>query len=545
MEGVSKLTSYTESDLKAFLNDPAAARQVLGKIEDLSARFASAVLSHFSKNIKATLLIKRLMKESTSLAVVDEIYLRDRPLGWIQEDLFQQSFSELFLTYFEKHRNNEYLCLLQSEGRACDKPRALTEAEFVARHGKPPWELVNSILSQAKLHFKIDYPKDPETHRFRARLTKELSDTVIELSSLSSGEKILMSFVFCLYHTGDPRQFFDQPKVLLFDEIDAPLHPSMSRVLVETIERVLVREYGIKVIMATHSPSTIAVAPDESIHVLEFVPGDAGHDTRHVIRHEAKRRAIASLTAEIPTLSISFDGRRQVFVESAADAEKYELLYRKLSSHIESERSLVFIGVGSDGGAHSAGCDQVKQVVEALADGGNNSVLGLVDWDAKREPTPRVRVLAKGTRYAIENCLLDPLLVGAALLHENIEPARITISSDVNYKNLSGSNRGVLQAMSDAIVTGVLKKKGGSGGGDAVVEKYKGGHEIEIEKAYLMMNGHELEKRLQESYDEFKKFHNSGALLRFIISPILAENVDLVPCSLFDSMRELCEMSID
>ena len=71
-----------------------------------------------------------------------------------------------------------------------------------------------------------------------------------------------MSFALCLYHAADQSTAVDFPKVLLFDEIDAPLHPSMSRSLLRTIQKTLVEEHGIFVILTTHSPSTVALAPD-------------------------------------------------------------------------------------------------------------------------------------------------------------------------------------------------------------------------------------------------------------------------------------------
>lgn len=56
----------------------------------------------------------------------------------------------------------------------------------------------------------------------------------------------------------------------------------------------------------------------------------------------SRSAALSLLTAGVPTLSVSFDGRRQVFVESRTDAGVYELLYQRYKSHLNSECSLVF-----------------------------------------------------------------------------------------------------------------------------------------------------------------------------------------------------------
>src|SRR5256885_10852409 len=45
----------------------------------------------------------------------------------------------------------------------------------------------------------------------------------------------------------------------------------------------------------------------------------------------------------VPTISISFDGRRQVFVESSRDAATYDRLFQRYKSEVGSERSLIFI----------------------------------------------------------------------------------------------------------------------------------------------------------------------------------------------------------
>jgi len=141
------------------------------------------------------------------------------------------------------------------------------------------------------------------------------------------------------------------------------------------IEESLVRR-GVHVIMVTHSPSTIAVASPESVHVMRA--GEPG------IHKTTKQGAISALTEEIPTLSISFHGRRQVFVESEFDAERYELIYRRARPLLGSDRSLTFVPIGAR--EQITGSDQVKQIVRALSLGGNQTVLGLIDWDTKNDP---------------------------------------------------------------------------------------------------------------------------------------------------------------
>ena len=58
-------------------------------------------------------------------------------------------------------------------------------------------------------------------------------------------------------------------KILLLDEIDSHLHPTFCKSLITIIEKFIVPK-GIKVIMATHSPATIAYANEESLFLMNM-----------------------------------------------------------------------------------------------------------------------------------------------------------------------------------------------------------------------------------------------------------------------------------
>ena len=73
-----------------------------------------------------------------------------------------------------------------------------------------------------------------------------------------------MALVSCVYKASFDKHF---PQVLLLDEVDASLHPSMMQNMLNVIEKVFL-ENGVKVILVTHSPTTIALAPEESVYVM-------------------------------------------------------------------------------------------------------------------------------------------------------------------------------------------------------------------------------------------------------------------------------------
>ena len=226
-----------------------------------------------------------------------------------------------------------------------------------SKYGAPPWEVVNDLLSAAGLEFEISYPEDVQLQAFVPVLTKMRSGVVVPFGSLSSGEKIIVSLIKGLFTASDGSEQ-SLPKVLLLDEVDAPLHPLMARRLLSLVREQLVERLGIVVILSTHSPSTVALSPAESVFVMS--PDAAG------LTSVSAREAIASLTQGVPTLSVNADERRQVFVESRADAERFEALFRVLRPEMKWLFDLVFFPPGSTTpkSATGTGCAQVLGLVE-------------------------------------------------------------------------------------------------------------------------------------------------------------------------------------
>ena len=499
-------------------------------------------LNQVKRNVRNNLPMQRKLDDlhaefGAGTLALTEADFANHPFGWGQVDVFQQSFAQLFLAYSEHQKNNLVNRQLKAQGN--EPPvEPLSDEEFTAQHGEPPWDFVNRILSDARLDFCIDHPSDYSTTSFTPQLTKTTSGVELKFSSLSSGEKILMSFAFCLYNSSDNRQLVEIPKLLLFDEIDAPLHPSMSRQLVDTIRDSLVAQDGVKVILATHSPSTIAVVPESSIYVMK--PDIAG------VSKVGKQQAISLLTKEIPTLSVDFSGRRQVFVESSYDASRFEVLYRFLGSHLASERSLSFIATGKrkTSGEETGGCDQVNRIVSDLAESGNKSVFGLIDWDGSNKSSARVVVLAEDKRYAIENCLLDPLLVGAlVVLSDRKFASDVGLSPEVGYLDLKSMNSAEHQRIVNAVERKVLKLGDDEFGGRIECD-YVGGTCCEISKAYLSMNGHQLETIVKESFPVLNQYQNTGALIMKIIDPIVFDMSEIVPVELVEAFQVLLDMEI-
>lgn len=144
------------------------------------------------------------------------------------------------------------------------------------------------------------------------------------------------------------------------DELDSALHPLMSKRLINVLHNYFYKTLGIKIIISSHSPSTIAFSPDDSLYIIK--KGDANK----LIHHVSKDEALKELTIGVPSFSINYENRRQIFVESKYDTEYYNLLYDIFKNYLNKEISLNFIASGdvrkNGSGQGISSCDVVKKL---------------------------------------------------------------------------------------------------------------------------------------------------------------------------------------
>ena len=148
-------------------------------------------------------------------------------------------------------------------------------AEYRTKY-PPPWETLREILSALReaagydglFDFDFSDPNDLQLHMgnyerftFKAEMTNRTTGAQYELSSLSSGEKVLMALCLASFNQYLGRR---HPKLLLLDELDAVPHPSMIVVLVETLKTLFLPK-GTKVLMTSHSPMTVAALDEADI----------------------------------------------------------------------------------------------------------------------------------------------------------------------------------------------------------------------------------------------------------------------------------------
>jgi predicted ATPase len=167
--------------------------------------------------------------------------------------------------------------------------------EFENKYGPKPWIIFNEILQNFEtLDFYVNSPEGmvkEDSYKFalKSKINPKLT---IEVNQLSSGEKILFSLVGFLY-----RLTLDNilPDIILFDEIDASLHPSMINKFLEIIQKSIIAK-GKYVILATHSPSMIALAPENTTYLME-----KGEITR--LYSKSKEESLSILTEGYATLT--------------------------------------------------------------------------------------------------------------------------------------------------------------------------------------------------------------------------------------------------
>jgi energy-coupling factor transporter ATP-binding protein EcfA2 len=227
-------------------------------------------------------------REAQYAAIVSMLKKRKLPVHTIREEEFSETFSpsmqkEHLLSnslsvIFTKYKvAQSQWCYSQFDSGA-RKDREQLVADFSSMR-MPPWNLVNEVLATIHRHggndnvfnFEITTPdadqltfNNYQTYSFIPQLRDRQHGQPRSFTDLSSGEQTLLALAISIYQATES---YVLPRLLLLDEVDSSLHPSMSKALLATLNEVFV-DRGVPVILATHSPSTVALAPEDSVHVL-------------------------------------------------------------------------------------------------------------------------------------------------------------------------------------------------------------------------------------------------------------------------------------
>ncbi|MCB9174050.1 MAG: ATP-binding protein [Flavobacteriales bacterium] len=181
-----------------------------------------------------------------------------------------------------------------------DSTTFLESEEFINYNGLSPVEQINNVLSEYDCngYFLFTNPNqqflgiDKKSIKVQINLKHKDKGYLTSFDQLSSGEKTLIALSLFIYKTRKKRIV---PRVLLLDEIDSSLHPSMIDRLLSVIQNLFVDQQGFKVIMATHSPTTVALANENAIYVVN-------RNEQTLIEKQTKQKALQILSEGFITL---------------------------------------------------------------------------------------------------------------------------------------------------------------------------------------------------------------------------------------------------
>ena len=240
-------------------------------------------------------------------------------------DTLSNSVSEVFAAYKVDQYSSAHK---RVETERVDFPELI--AEYRATF-PPPWNTLRQILSEMRDAagddglFDFDF-SDPDDHElsmgnyeqfsFTAVMTNRTSNAQYNLDSLSSGEKILMALCLVSFNQYLGRR---RPKLLLLDELDALLHPSMVAALVRTLKTLFVSQ-GTKVLMTSHSPMTVAALDEADIFRVVRIGGSVK------VSRTTKSEAINELSEGLATVDVglriaAYDGAKVTILTEGHNAK--------------------------------------------------------------------------------------------------------------------------------------------------------------------------------------------------------------------------------
>lgn len=213
--------------------------------------------------------------------------------------------------------------------------------ELVAQ--ERPYQTINRIFRQYGFDyfdmlnpFPIDRKLNGEI-RFKGKGGEE-----VDYNSLSSGEQAIVQFVIWSYGQ-DFRG--NRLNTMVLDEPDAHLHPSMCKMMVEIFSEMSAKKDvgggGIRIIITTHSPSTVAFTPEGSLFVMQREA-----DNKRVIIPTTTENAVEILSDGIFTFSRAMSNftllssspkQNLVFVEGKTDVKHFTRAMQVLGYNLDVE----------------------------------------------------------------------------------------------------------------------------------------------------------------------------------------------------------------
>jgi predicted ATPase len=265
-----------------------------------------------------------------------------------------------------------------------------------------------------------------EVRDLELRAPYKEEDYVLDVVSAGSGLNQILQIASVIA--------WKKPGIVLLDEPDAHLHSSVQAQLLDFLME-LVNRFRLQVILATHSRDLIGQAPLQSI-----VPVDKSRprlqplaSIDHLLLEYQRQGVITNVE-----LALLYQTKKCVFVEGPSDAKLLPRIAKRLNVGVflGREQAVLFEFGGVD---NLRLLPRLVQLFEALV--GTTLRWGVVrDSDAN---VPEVKEHNKGlaaelkipnfhqwSTYSIENLLLQPGLLQAAIARKRGAPTSVEVVSD-------------------------------------------------------------------------------------------------------------------
>lgn len=172
---------------------------------------------------------------------------------------------------------------------------------------------INECLNN--FDFRLDFDNE------KVILEKKMSGSSwVRIERPSSGELYFLNMVAMVYENCD--QHFLKTDIIILDEPDRHLEPKLIEKFFKLIYDLFVQKENIQVIMTTHRPDTIALAPADSIYII-----DQDADNRTSVKRCHKLQALFRLTYNLRGIT---NFKTRVYVEAITDYRFYEGIYNVL-----------------------------------------------------------------------------------------------------------------------------------------------------------------------------------------------------------------------
>lgn len=166
------------------------------------------------------------------------------------------------------------------------------------------------------------------------------------------------------------------------------------------------------------------------------------------------------------------------------------------------------------------------------------NISGLVDWDGENSSGDGIIVLAEGERDGLESVLFDPLLILNALVRNRGPNAtEIGLPIGTTYTSLLTLPAAVLQIALDEVQRRVL----GRLRIESFAVKYIGGLELLVDREYVCMDDHELEKKVFVAFPSLHAIARNrvGELTKWISQVLMPDRPQHVPVCLLMTFNRI------